>query len=96
MTLIWRLAHVYSSYKELEGDGMKFAINLVDDSTKTLEAADAFLGHIAKICDRKYIIFMQYGTEWLIYKFNITKQDFEKFTKTGSIQNFHKFIYDEI
>ena len=91
-----RLAHVYSSYKELEGDGMKFAIKLVDDSTKTLEAADAFLGHIAKICDRKCIIFMQYGTEWLIYKFNITKQDFEKFTKTGSIQNFHKFIYDEI
>ena len=53
-----RLAHVYSSYKQLEGNGIKFAIKLVDESTKTIEAADVFLDHIAKICDRKYIIFM--------------------------------------
>ena len=39
---------------------------------------------------------MQYRTQWLIYKFNITKVYFEKFIKNDSTQNFHKFIYDEI
>ena len=42
------------------------------------------------------MIFMQYGTQSLISKFNITKAYFEKFFKNGSTQNFHKFIYDEI
>ena len=76
-----------------------YTIKLVDDSTyltKTLEVAEAFLDNIAKIYDRKKIIFMQYGTEWFIYKFNITKGYFEKFIKNGSTQNFHKFIYNEI
>ena len=56
-------------------------IKLVDDSTyltKTLEVADAFLDNLAKINDRKSIIFMQYGTGWLIYNFNIIKLYFEK------------------
>ena len=39
---------------------------------------------------------MQHGTQWLIYKFNITKAYFEKFIKNGSNQNSHKYIYDEI
>ena len=52
------------------------AIKLVDDSTsltKTLEVADTSLDNISKIYDRKNIIFLQYGTEWLIYKFNLIK-----------------------
>ena len=63
-----RLAYVYSPYKELEGDEMKFepanenaslisyTIKLADDSTyltKTLEVAEAFLDNIAIIYDRK-------------------------------------------
>ena len=78
---------------------IRYTIKLVDDSTyltKTLEVAEAFLENIAKIYDRKKYIFMQYGTEWFIYKFNITKGYFEKFIKNGSTQNFHKFIYNEI
>ena len=66
---------------------ISYTIKLVDDSTyltKTLEVPDTFLDNVAKIYDRKNIIFMQYGTEWLIYKFNITKTYFEKFIKNGS------------
>ena len=58
---------------------ISYTIKLVDDSTyltKTLEVADAFLDNITKVYDRKNIIFMQYGTQWLIYKFNITKAYF--------------------
>ena len=78
---------------------ISYTTKLVDDSTyltKPLEVTDAFLGNIAEIYDRKNIIFMQHGTEMLIYKFNITKVYFEKFIKNGSTQNFHKFMYDEI
>ena len=74
-------------------------IKLVDDSTyltKTLEVADAFLDDLAKINDRKSIIFMQYGTGWLIYNFNIIKLYFEKVIKNGGTQNLHKFVFDEI
>ena len=39
---------------------------------------------------------MQYGTQWLIYKFNITKAYFKKVIKNGGTQNFHIFIYDEL
>ena len=39
---------------------------------------------------------MRYGTQCLIYKFNITKVYFEKIFKNCSTQNFHKFIYNEI
>ena len=45
---------------------ISYTIKLVDDSTyltKALEVADAFLDNLAKIYDRKSIIFMQYGTE---------------------------------
>ena len=84
-----RFAYVCSPYKGLEGNGMKFertnenasvisyTIKLVDDSTyltKSLELADAFLDNIAKTYNRKKILLMQYGTQWLIYKFNITKR----------------------
>ena len=56
-----RLVYIYTPYKDLEGDGMKFeqtsknaslisyTIKLVDDSTyltKNLEVADAFLDNI--------------------------------------------------
>ena len=78
---------------------ISYTIKLVDDSTyltKTLEVADAFLDNLAKINDRKNIIFMQYGTEWLIYKFNITKLYFEKVIKNGGTQNLHKFVFVEI
>ena len=33
---------------------------------------------------------MQYGIQWLIYKFNITKAYFEKSITNGSTPNFHK------
>ena len=39
---------------------------------------------------------MQNGTQWLIYKFNLTKAYFEKYIENSSTQNFHTFIYDEI
>ena len=39
---------------------------------------------------------MKYGTEWLIYKFNLTKTYFEKIVTNISTQNFHKFSYHEI
>ena len=39
---------------------------------------------------------MQYGDECLIHKFNITKSYFEKVVKNNSIQDFHKFVYDEM
>ena len=38
---------------------------------------------------------MQYGNEWLIHKFNITKPYFEKNVKK-QYSSFHKFVYDEI
>ena len=53
---------------------------LVDDSTfltKTLNVSDSFLNNLAKEYDRENMIFMQYGNEWIIYKFHITKKYFE-------------------
>ena len=67
------LAYVYSPYKELAGDGMKFertndsspftsyTIKLVDDSThltKTLDISNNFTDELAKVYDRKNLIFM--------------------------------------
>ena len=69
---------------------ISYTIKLVDDSTyltKTVEVADAFLDNIAKIYDRKNI-FMQHGTQWLIYKSNITKAYFEKFIKNAVLKIF--------
>ena len=75
-----RFAYVYSLYKELEGDGVKFettnknaslisyTIKLVEDSTylmKTLVVSDVFLDNLTKIYDGKNI-FVQNGNEWLI------------------------------
>ena len=45
---------------------ISYIIKLVEDSTyvtKTLVVEDAFLDNLAKIYDRKNIIFMQYGNE---------------------------------
>ena len=68
-----RLVNVYSPYKELAGDGMKFertndsspftsyTIKLVDDSThltKTLDISNNFIDELAKVYDRKNLIFM--------------------------------------
>lgn len=77
---------------------ISYIIKLVEDSTyvtKTLVVEDAFLDNVAKIYDRKNIIFMQYGNEWIIYKINIAKLYFEKFIKNDGIQHFHEFVYDE-
>ena len=67
------LVYVYSPYKELAGDGMKFertndsspftsyTIKLVDDSThltKTLDISNNFTDELAKVYDRKNLIFM--------------------------------------
>ena len=60
-----------------DGDQLKGAI---------FKIADAFIDNIVKILDRKR--FMQYGTKWFVYKFNITKAYFEKCIKNGSIQKF--------
>ena len=85
------LAYVYSPYKELAGDGMKFertndsspftsyTIKLVDDSThltKTLDTSNNFIDDLAKVYDRKNLIFMQYRKQWLISKFDLTKKIF--------------------
>ena len=59
---------------------ISYTVKLVDDSTyltKILEAAN----NLAKVYVRKNMIFMQYGNEWLIHKFNITKPYFEKIVK---------------
>ena len=68
-----RLVYVYSPWKELAGDGMKFertndsspftsyTIKLVDDSThltKTLDISNNFTDELAKVYDRKNLIFM--------------------------------------
>ena len=68
-----RLVYVYSPCKELAGDGMKFertndsspftsyTIKLVDDSThltKTLDISNNFTDELAKVYDRKSLIFM--------------------------------------
>ena len=68
-----RLVYVYSPCKELAGDGMKFertndsspftsyTIKLVDDSThltKTLDISNNFTDELAKVYDRKNLIFM--------------------------------------
>ena len=91
-----RLVYVYSPYKELQGDAINFelinntapmisyTVKLVGDSTylaKTLEVANNLLDNLAKVYHRKNVIFMQYGNEWLIHKFNITKPYFEKNVK---------------
>ena len=62
-----RLVYVYSPYKELAGDGMKFerkndyspfasyTIKLVDDSnhlTKTLDISESFIDDLAKVYDK--------------------------------------------
>ena len=67
------LVYVSSPYKELAGDGMKFertndsspftsyTIKLVDDSThltKTLDISNNFTDELAKVYDRKNLIFM--------------------------------------
>ena len=39
---------------------------------------------------------MLYENEWLIHKFNIAKQYFEKIVKNNRAQVFHKFVYDKI
>ena len=107
-----RLIYVYSPYKELAGDGMEFertndsspftsyTIKLVDDSThltKTLEISDNFIDDLAKVYDRKNLIFMQYGNQWLIHKFVITKTYFEKIVKDKrTYTSFNRFIFDEV
>ena len=90
------LAYVYSPYKELAGDGIKFertndsspfksyTIKSVDDSThltETLDISDNFIDDLAKVYDRKHLTFMKYGKQWLIHKFDITKTCFEKIVK---------------
>ena len=88
-----RLIYVYSPYKELAGDGMEFertndsspftsyTIKLVDNSThltKTLDTSNNFIDDLAKVYDRKNLIFMQYRNQWLISKFDLTKKIFWK------------------
>ena len=107
-----RLVYLYSPYKELAGDGMKFErtndsssftsyiTKLVDDSThvtKTLDISDSFTDDLAKFYDRKNLIFMQYGNQWLIYQFDITRTYFEKIVMDKrTYTSFNRFIYDEV
>ena len=49
--------------------------------------SDVFLDNLTKIYDRKNI-FVQNGTEWLTYKFNIRKLYFEKIIKNDGSKNF--------
>ena len=46
-----------------------------------MEAANNLLDNLAKIYDRKKMIFMEYENEWLVHKFNITRPYFEKALK---------------
>ena len=107
-----RLIYVYSPYKELAGDGMEFertndsspftsyTIKLVDDSThltKTLDTSNNFIDDLAKVYDRKNLIFMQYGNQWLIHKLDLTKTYFEKIVKDKrTYTSFNRFIFDEV
>ena len=107
-----RLVYVYSPYKELASDGMKFertngsslftsyTIKLIDDSThltKTLVISDNLIDDLAKVYDRKDSNFTQYGNQWLIHKFYITKTYFEKFVKDKrTYTSFNRFIYHEV
>ena len=107
-----RLVYVYSPCKGLAGDGMKFertndsvpftsyTRKLVDDSThvtKTLDINYNYIDDLAKVYDRKNLICMQYGNQWLIHKFFITKTYFEKIVKDKrTYASFNRFIYDEV
>ena len=83
------LAYVYSPYKELAGDGMKFertndsspfksyTIKLVHDSTHLTKTLGISHNFIRDIHERKNLIFKQYGNQWLIHKFDITKIYFD-------------------
>lgn len=89
-----RIVYIYSPYEELEsGIGIKFertndsnlfikyTIKLVDNSTyltKKLKFSDNFMEDLARVYDRKKLIFLQYGTQWLIHKFEITKNILKK------------------
>ena len=79
---------------------ISYTVKLTDDSnyiTKTLEVVNNLLDNLAKVYDKKTMIFMQYGNEWLIHEFNMIKPYFEKIVKKkNSTQVFHKFVYDEI
>ena len=69
---------------------IRYTIKLVDDSTyltKTLQVVDAVLDNLAKIYNRKKLHFCN---------MEMTKPYFEKATKNGSTQHFHKFAFDEI
>ena len=77
-----------------------YTIKLVDDSThltKTLDTSNNFIDDLAKVYDRKNLIFMQYGNQWLIHKFDITKTYFEKIVKDKrTYTSFNRFIFDEV
>lgn len=77
-----------------------YTIKLVDNSThltKTLDISDNFREDFAKVYDRKNLIFMQYGNQWLIHKFGITKTYFEKIVKDKrTYTSFNRFIYNEV
>ena len=77
-----------------------YTIKSVDDSThltETLDISDNFIDDLAKVYDRKNLIFMQYGNQWLIHKFVITKTYFEKIVKDKrTYTSFNRFIFDEV
>ena len=63
---------------------ISYTVKLTVDSnyiTKTLEVVNNLLDNLAKVYDRKTMIFMQYGNEWLIHEFNMIKPYFEKIVK---------------
>ena len=77
-----------------------YTIKLVGDSThltKTLDISDNFIDNLAKVYDRKNLIFMQYGNQWLIHKLDLTKTYFEKIVKDKrTYTSFNRFIFDEV
>ena len=54
-----------------------YTIKLVHDSTYLTKTLGISHNFIRDIHDRKNLIFKQYGNQWLIHKFDITKIYFE-------------------
>ena len=77
-----------------------YTIKLIDDSThltKTLDISDNCRDDLAKVDDRKNLIFMQYGNQCLIHNFDITKTYSEKIVKDKRTNtSFNRFIYNEV
>ena len=62
-----------------------------------MDISDNCINDLAKVDDRKNLIFMQYGNQCLIHNFDITKTYSEKIIKDKRTNtSFKRFMYDEV